>query len=142
MGTFTTHQKTAGACEGFWAARVRLLYHQLALRCPGRDGSAGNIQTTRYAQGVAAGTSSEKKGEELVRRIWNRFCCDDQAQGIVSTLGLVFGKELPQLMDWVLHQWVTNVDYWEAISAIQPRDPTYGKPMAFIDWAATQRYHW
>jgi hypothetical protein len=140
VGKVTTQQKTAGVCEDPWPARARLLYKQFALRSPGLDGRVGNIQITRYASRVAMGVLPEKKCEELARQIWQRFRSDDQAQGIVSALGLVFGKELPRIVDWDwdIHQWVSKVDYWGVVSKFQPQDPTYDKPTAFIDWAATQ----
>jgi hypothetical protein len=140
VGKVTTQQKTAGVFEDPWAARARLLYEQLASRSPGHDGSAGNIQITRYASRVAMGVLPEKKCEELARQIWQRFRSDDQAQGIVSALGLAFGKELPRIVDWDwdAHLWVSNVNYGSVVSKLQPQDPTYDKPSAFINWAATQ----
>lgn len=140
VGKVTTQQKTAGVCGGPWAARARLLYEQFALRSPGLDGRADNIGITRYASRVAMGVLPEKKCEELVRKIWQRFRSDDQAQGIVSALGLVFGNELPRIVnwDWDAHQWVLDIKYFGVVSKLQGQDPTYDKPAAFIVWAATQ----
>ena len=111
IGKVTTPQKTAGVCEGPWAARACLLYKQFALQSLGLDGRVGNIQITYYTSRVAMGVLPEEKCEELARKIWQRFQSDDQAQGIVSALGLVFRKELPQIVDWDwdTHQWVSNV---------------------------------
>jgi hypothetical protein len=119
---------------------VHLLYKQFALRSPGLDDRAGNIQITSYASRVAIGVLPENKCEELVRQIWQQFRSDDQAQGMVLTLGLLFRKELPWMVDWDwnAHQWVSKVDYSGVVSKFQPQDPTYNKPTAFIDWAATQ----
>jgi hypothetical protein len=54
---------------------------------------------------------------------------------IASTIGLVFGSNLPRIMDrdWDIHHWRAKVEYIEIISALQRQDPPCDKPNAFVD---------